>query len=118
MSHFYKVLSDIKKDFPANEYHVVNNNCNHFSNEFCQRLVGVGIPGYINRMAKFGSIWSWLVPKSMTNKDPVTNSNSNVSSSTAPSYQYNNVRGGSATSKLAPSKAFSGKGKKLWDYDE
>ena len=55
LAQLHDVLKDIKDDFMANEYNVIKKNCNHFSDEFCKRLVGRGIPGYINRLAKMGS---------------------------------------------------------------
>ena len=42
-------------DFQPNTYHIVNKNCNHFSNALCLSLCGVAIPAYINRVAAIGS---------------------------------------------------------------
>ena len=38
-------------------------NCNHFSDELCSRLVGVGIPSYLNRLAWLGTIFNCFVPQ-------------------------------------------------------
>ena len=54
LTKLYDVLSLIKDDFPANEYNVIRRNWNHFSDEFWRKLVGTGIPGYINRLANLG----------------------------------------------------------------
>eukprot|EP01138_Halocafeteria_seosinensis_P002127 gb/GECG01002177.1/.p1 GENE.gb/GECG01002177.1/~~gb/GECG01002177.1/.p1 ORF type:complete len:179 (+),score=15.87 gb/GECG01002177.1/:1-537(+) len=37
-------------------------NCNHFSEAFVQRLAGVSIPPYVNRLAYVGSAVSCLIP--------------------------------------------------------
>ena len=41
-------------EFQPGTYDLVNKNCNHFSDAFCQVLVGTGIPGWVNRMASVG----------------------------------------------------------------
>ena len=81
ISHLYDVLRDIKEDFPANEYNVIKRNCNHFADEFWKRLLGVGIPGYINRLANIGICCSCLIPEKMLNSDPVTNTGGSEASS-------------------------------------
>ena len=114
MTEFYRILSQIKKEFPANEYNVVRRNCNHFASEFCRRLVGRDIPGYLNRMAYFGYLCSCLLPKSLKEQDPIhSNNEAATASSVSSSYQYNNIRGGTASAKMEPVGAFKGKGKRL-----
>mmetsp|Transcript_33071 Transcript_33071/g.29309 ORF Transcript_33071/g.29309 Transcript_33071/m.29309 type:complete len:186 (-) Transcript_33071:34-591(-) len=109
MSDFYRVLEELKMDFQAKDYNVVRKNCNHFSEQLSRKLLDRGIPGYINRMAKMGSVCSCLIPKDMTNSDPVMSGNNGGASG---GYQYNNVRD---TSQPSSFQAFKGKGYKLGD---
>jgi hypothetical protein len=48
--------------FKGRSYHVLRNNCNHFSDELCRRLLGTGIPGFVNRLAYLGSAVECLLP--------------------------------------------------------
>ncbi|EKX33048.1 hypothetical protein GUITHDRAFT_81819 [Guillardia theta CCMP2712] len=55
-------LAFLGQHFQGNTYHPVMKNCNHFSDAFCQALVGKRIPGWINRLANMGSCFSCLLP--------------------------------------------------------
>ena len=50
----------------------------------------------------------------MKEQDPVHNP---VEKSPSQAYQYNNIRGGAPSATMQKSTAFSGKGRKLGDYD-
>mmetsp|Transcript_23718 Transcript_23718/g.69432 ORF Transcript_23718/g.69432 Transcript_23718/m.69432 type:complete len:227 (-) Transcript_23718:26-706(-) len=41
--------------FGPEDYHLLNNNCNHFAQALVRELVGTDIPGRINRLASVGS---------------------------------------------------------------
>jgi len=66
------VINDFSYKYKGNTYHPLNRNCNHFSNDFCQTLVGKRIPSFINRIAYIGTwifycikeeyIW-WILQK-------------------------------------------------------
>ena len=58
----YRILEECKREFVASEYSLIGQNCNHFSDEFCRRLLGKSIPSYINRLARMGSWVSFLLP--------------------------------------------------------
>ena len=51
VSEFYKIIDQIKDEFPAKDYNVLTRNCNHFSSALCRRILDRDIPAYINRMA-------------------------------------------------------------------
>jgi hypothetical protein len=40
-------LNEIRPDFTPDKYHLLDNNCNTFSNKFCEFLTGRKIPDYI-----------------------------------------------------------------------
>jgi len=48
------VMAKVRDDFPANTYHLMHRNCNHFSELCCHRL-HVQFPSWVNRAAKWGS---------------------------------------------------------------
>ena len=39
--------------FYGDEYDLIRQNCNHFSEAYCQALVGKSIPPWVNRLANF-----------------------------------------------------------------
>ncbi|XP_037960016.1 deubiquitinase DESI2-like isoform X2 [Teleopsis dalmanni] len=41
--------------FSGSRYHLIQNNCNHFSNALTNVLCGIDIPSWINRLARFFS---------------------------------------------------------------
>ncbi len=49
---FQAYLKAIKGQFQAENYHIFNNNCNHFTNNISEFLVGKGIPDYILNQSK------------------------------------------------------------------
>ncbi|CAA9990971.1 conserved protein, unknown function [Plasmodium knowlesi strain H] len=46
-SHFHEYLNGIQPNFTEDKYNLVNWNCNNFTNEICNFLVGKNIPQYI-----------------------------------------------------------------------
>jgi hypothetical protein len=71
------ILDDLRQKFKSNSYNILSQNCNSFAEDFCQRLLSRSIPGYVNRMAYFGSMIQCILPPSLTNaEDPVSNSTS------------------------------------------
>jgi len=59
-----RIIDDLSDEFPGNSYHPLTRNCNTFANELCVRLLKVGIPPYVNRLANMGSALSCLIPQS------------------------------------------------------
>jgi len=56
------LVEELSAKYLGNTYHMLNRNCNHFSNELCERLTGISIPGYINRLAYLGSLVPCVLP--------------------------------------------------------
>lgn len=53
------VISDLERKYIGQSYDMLHRNCNHFSDELCQRLNGSHIPRWINRLAY---ISTWMPP--------------------------------------------------------
>ena len=75
----YDVLNETKLKFKANEYSLINQNCNHFSEAFCLSLLGKRIPSYINRIASIGSWVQFLMPRSLKSLNPIPSDHSDSS---------------------------------------
>ena len=65
ISEVKSILSEMRDSFGANSYNILCQNCNHFAEAFSLRLLGVGIPAYVNRIAYMGSFFSCLLPKEL-----------------------------------------------------
>lgn len=71
ISKVYSVLEEVKQQFKANEYSLINQNCNHFTEAFCQALLKKSIPSYINRLARMGSWTAFILPRSLKSLNPI-----------------------------------------------
>mmetsp|Transcript_20781 Transcript_20781/g.34251 ORF Transcript_20781/g.34251 Transcript_20781/m.34251 type:complete len:245 (+) Transcript_20781:141-875(+) len=58
------LIDAIKPEYPGNSYNLVTRNCNHFTDDLCQRLVNKSIPKYINRLANLGVFFNCMLPDS------------------------------------------------------
>eukprot|EP00347_Sterkiella_histriomuscorum_P023130 403335831 len=56
-------LHKLMKKFRANQYDMLKQNCNTFTNEFLMQILGRGLPKYLNRIANIGAIFHCIVPK-------------------------------------------------------
>jgi len=56
------IIDSMLSDWPGQGYHLLSRNCNHFSDAFLMRLLGFGLPPWINRLAYVGQYASCLVP--------------------------------------------------------
>ncbi|XP_071715585.1 uncharacterized protein [Rutidosis leptorrhynchoides] len=64
-SEFREFIETMASNYHGDTYHLISKNCNHFTDDICQRLTGRRIPGWINRLAKLGSFFSCLLPDSL-----------------------------------------------------
>ncbi|KAK3265732.1 hypothetical protein CYMTET_25588 [Cymbomonas tetramitiformis] len=74
MTRVREVIEALQEEFGSTRYHVILNNCNHFSDRFCKLLTGKTIPPYVNRLAYIGSFAECLFPdrfkRSLTSGTP------------------------------------------------
>ncbi|KAJ7952555.1 DeSI-like protein [Quillaja saponaria] len=67
MSHseFRSFMEHLSGKYHGDTYHLIAKNCNHFTDEVCQRLTGKPIPGWVNRLARVGSFCNCLLPENI-----------------------------------------------------
>jgi len=59
------LVRGMESGWQASDYNVVTNNCNCFADALVFKLTGKHLPGWINRMARIGSMFECLLPKGM-----------------------------------------------------
>jgi len=60
---FKTLLNEMGTVYTGANYHILTQNCNHFSRELCQRLLDKEIPGWVNRLAKSMNYVKCIVPR-------------------------------------------------------
>lgn len=58
----YEVVQQLGQTYKGNQYHLLEMNCNTFSNELCYRLTGKCAPAWVNRLANMALALQCLVP--------------------------------------------------------
>ncbi|PKA63362.1 DeSI-like protein [Apostasia shenzhenica] len=64
-SDFRTFLESMAAEYHGDTYHLISKNCNHFTEDLCLRLTGKQIPGWINRLARLGTMCNCLLPESL-----------------------------------------------------
>ncbi|XP_044959447.1 uncharacterized protein LOC123410568 [Hordeum vulgare subsp. vulgare] len=49
-----RIARDLSREWPGASYELLSRNCNHFCNEFCDKLGVPKLPGWVNRFANAG----------------------------------------------------------------
>ncbi|CAM8993426.1 unnamed protein product [Rhodiola kirilowii] len=49
-----QILRELSREWPGHSYDLLARNCNHFCDEFCERLGVPKLPGWVNRFANAG----------------------------------------------------------------
>lgn len=64
---FREFMEDLTPEYTGDSYNLLFKNCNNFCDDVCMRLVNVHIPGWVNRLAEIGSLFSCFLPRSLQN---------------------------------------------------
>ncbi|OVA01195.1 PPPDE putative peptidase domain [Macleaya cordata] len=64
-SELQSFIEHLSGKYHGDSYHLIAKNCNHFTDDVCQRLTGKPIPGWVNRLARLGSFCNCLLPESI-----------------------------------------------------
>ncbi|XP_047082253.1 deSI-like protein At4g17486 [Lolium rigidum] len=62
---FRSFIEKLAGKYHGNTYHLISKNCNHFTDDVCKNLTGKPIPGWVNRLARVGSVFDCLLPESV-----------------------------------------------------
>ncbi|KAG6528236.1 deSI-like protein At4g17486 [Zingiber officinale] len=62
-SEFRLFMEDLSEKYYGDTYHLMDKNCNHFTEEVSMQLIGKPIPGWVNRLANIGSFGSCILPE-------------------------------------------------------
>ena len=100
-SQIDNIIAELRPLFPGDSYNILSKNCNSFADALLERLVGHKIPGFVNRMAYIGGIFSFCVPPSLLGDQP------------SPVDQQGSV---TTTGNNSNFKAFTGTGNRLGRY--
>ncbi|XP_043697936.1 deSI-like protein At4g17486 [Telopea speciosissima] len=49
-----QILRELSREWPGNSYDLLSKNCNHFCDEFCERIGVPKLPAWVNRFANAG----------------------------------------------------------------
>ncbi|KAK8599919.1 hypothetical protein V6N13_060276 [Hibiscus sabdariffa] len=49
-----QILRELSREWPGSSYDLLSKNCNHFCDDFCERLGVPKLPGWVNRFANAG----------------------------------------------------------------
>ncbi|KAF8042768.1 hypothetical protein BT93_A1180 [Corymbia citriodora subsp. variegata] len=64
-SDFRLFIEHMASEYHGDTYHLISKNCNHFTSDVAFRLTGKTIPGWVNRLARLGSLCSCILPESL-----------------------------------------------------
>ncbi|XAR70506.1 hypothetical protein NMG60_11027379 [Bertholletia excelsa] len=64
-AEFRSFMEHVSGKYHGDSYHLIAKNCNHFTDEVCMELTGKPIPGWVNRLARLGSLCNCLLPGSI-----------------------------------------------------
>lgn len=62
---FREFVEEIACEYTGDSYHLLFKNCNHFCDDISMRLAGLPLPGWINRLARIGSLCSCFLPDAL-----------------------------------------------------
>lgn len=66
-----RASDELRREFPPGSYNLLQRNCNTFADALVQKLLGIPIPGWVNRSATVGRYCSCLLPEDQLGSAPV-----------------------------------------------
>lgn len=57
-----RLIQKMGQQYKGNRYHLLQRNCNHFTNDLCYQLVGKPAPHWVNRLADLAIMLHCLLP--------------------------------------------------------
>eukprot|EP00922_Rhytidocystis_sp_ex-Travisia-forbesii_P072027 GHVS01107446.1.p1 GENE.GHVS01107446.1~~GHVS01107446.1.p1 ORF type:complete len:163 (+),score=44.55 GHVS01107446.1:549-1037(+) len=64
LSELPSLLDTLRDRFRPDNYDLLANNCNHFCDSLCERIIHRSLPAYINRAAWWGNMFRCFIPSS------------------------------------------------------
>ncbi|GMJ15671.1 hypothetical protein HRI_005236300 [Hibiscus trionum] len=64
-SEFRSFIETMASQYYGNSYNLISKNCNHFADDVARKLTGKRIPGWVNRLARLGALFSCILPRSL-----------------------------------------------------
>lgn len=64
-AEFRSFIEDLAGKYSGNTYHLISKNCNHFTDDVSKNITKKSSPGWVNRLARVGSFFNRLLPKSI-----------------------------------------------------
>ncbi|KAE8710397.1 DeSI-like protein [Hibiscus syriacus] len=65
LTEFTTFIEKMASQYYGNSYHLISKNCNHFTDDVVHKLTSKHIPGWVNRLARLGSLFSCILPESL-----------------------------------------------------
>ncbi|XP_020674485.1 deSI-like protein At4g17486 isoform X2 [Dendrobium catenatum] len=62
---FRSFIEQLSRKYHGDTYNLIVKNCNHFTNDVCMHLTGKPVPGWVNRLARLGSLCNCLLPENI-----------------------------------------------------
>ncbi|KAL0913834.1 hypothetical protein M5K25_017324 [Dendrobium thyrsiflorum] len=62
---FRSFIEQLSRKYHGDTYNLIAKNCNHFTNDVCMHLTGKPVPGWVNRLARLGSLCNCLLPENI-----------------------------------------------------
>ena len=83
------VIAELRPIFLDESYNIITKNCNNFSDALLKRLVNRSIPGFVNRVANIGSVFSCCLTPCLTD-EPAPVSQHRLRPLPEPAHEYSN----------------------------
>ncbi|TNV75520.1 hypothetical protein FGO68_gene7765 [Halteria grandinella] len=120
LSKIQQTIEMVKDQFKANQYNLIQQNCNHFTEALSIALVGKRIPSYINRASRIGFFISCFLPRDLKDQNPVPDQANPPSQTYSQRSSSTNETQGIELfdpSQGQPQDKFKGKGYRIADYE-